>query len=81
MDAALLTELLAEPYFANVPPKSTGRDLFDIAWLDIHLAGCTATVHDVMTTLADDALAISGATGRSAGAGFVTKRHARSEEM
>ncbi len=38
VDGALLAALLAEPYFADPPPKSTGRDLFDAAWLDRHLA-------------------------------------------
>ncbi len=33
-DAALLDALLAEPYFALPPPKSTGRDLFNAAWLE-----------------------------------------------
>jgi anhydro-N-acetylmuramic acid kinase len=32
--AALLERLLAEPFFALAPPKSTGRDLFNQAWLD-----------------------------------------------
>ncbi|MDY0308780.1 MAG: anhydro-N-acetylmuramic acid kinase [Castellaniella sp.] len=31
---ALLTALLNEPWFAMSPPKSTGRDLFSLAWLD-----------------------------------------------
>jgi anhydro-N-acetylmuramic acid kinase len=35
---ALLHAMLAEPYFALPPPKSTGRDLFNRAWLDRHLA-------------------------------------------
>ncbi|HEY9104350.1 anhydro-N-acetylmuramic acid kinase [Chitinimonas sp.] len=34
----LLALLLAEPYGALPPPKSTGRDLFHLAWLDGHLA-------------------------------------------
>jgi anhydro-N-acetylmuramic acid kinase len=34
----LLQAMLAEPYFAQPPPKSTGRDLFNRAWLDQHLA-------------------------------------------
>ncbi|MBS4097232.1 MAG: anhydro-N-acetylmuramic acid kinase [Sulfuricella sp.] len=29
----LLERLLAEPYFSAPPPKSTGRDLFNLAWL------------------------------------------------
>jgi anhydro-N-acetylmuramic acid kinase len=35
--AALLENLLAEPYFARRPPKSTGRDLFNEAWLRARL--------------------------------------------
>ena len=38
VDAALLDVLLAEPYFAAPSPKSTGRDLFNAAWLDRMLA-------------------------------------------
>ncbi|WP_459616881.1 anhydro-N-acetylmuramic acid kinase [Bordetella sp. 2513F-2] len=37
--AGLLDHLIgAEPWFALPPPKSTGRDLFDAAWLDARLA-------------------------------------------
>ena len=43
-DAALLTALLAEPYFALPPPKSTGRELFNAAWLNRALAGGHAEV-------------------------------------
>ena len=35
---ALLTLLLAAPYFALPPPRSTGRDLFNHPWLARHLA-------------------------------------------
>ena len=38
-DPALLTRLLAEPYFALPPPKSTGRDLFNERWLRSRLSG------------------------------------------
>jgi anhydro-N-acetylmuramic acid kinase len=38
IDTALLATLLDEPYFAAPPPKSTGRDLFNAAWLDHRLA-------------------------------------------
>lgn len=34
---ALLEDLLAEPYFKQSPPKSTGRDLFNIDWLNRYL--------------------------------------------
>jgi anhydro-N-acetylmuramic acid kinase len=36
---ALLERMLAEPYFALAPPKSTGRDLFNEAWLRRMLQG------------------------------------------
>ncbi len=35
----LLALLLSEPYFEQTPPKSTGRDLFHLRWLDAHLQG------------------------------------------
>lgn len=47
----LLQRLLAEPYFALPPPKSTGRDLFDMAWLDAQLAGAQHAAADVQATL------------------------------
>ena len=37
VNTALLQSMLSEPYFALPPPKSTGRDLFNRAWLDKHL--------------------------------------------
>jgi anhydro-N-acetylmuramic acid kinase len=50
MNAPLLAALLAEPYFALPPPKSTGRDLFHMAWLDAQVG--TVTAVDVQATLA-----------------------------
>lgn len=38
VDAALLARMLAEPYFTKPAPKSTGRELFNLAWLDAVLA-------------------------------------------
>ncbi|MFC4158443.1 anhydro-N-acetylmuramic acid kinase [Chitinimonas lacunae] len=38
LNPALLDRLLSEPFFAEPPPKSTGRDLFQLDWLDRHLA-------------------------------------------
>lgn len=35
--AGLLAHLLADPYFALPPPKSTGREHFDLAWLQTAL--------------------------------------------
>ncbi len=37
-DANLLKQLLAHPFFALPPPKSTGREDFHLAWLDKLLA-------------------------------------------
>jgi len=51
----LLGALLADPYFARPPPKSTGRDLFSHAWLDRHLdrfgAAAPADVQATLTEL------------------------------
>lgn len=44
----LLESMLREPYFALPPPKSTGRDLFHMAWLARHLAAASAVVGDVV---------------------------------
>ena len=50
----LLDVLLAESYFHKPPPKSTGRDLFNPAWLDGHLrAFGGAAAADVQATLAE----------------------------
>lgn len=46
----LLADLLAHPYFRQPFPKSTGRELFSLAWLRAHLRGDEA-VADVMRTL------------------------------
>jgi anhydro-N-acetylmuramic acid kinase len=52
VDAALLQRLLAEPYFALPAPKSTGRDLFHMDWLDAMLAQVGAIApQDVQATL------------------------------
>ncbi|WP_157268499.1 anhydro-N-acetylmuramic acid kinase [Azohydromonas aeria] len=52
-DAALLQSLLNEPFFARRPPKSTGRDDFNLAWLDARLAALPAApaARDVQATL------------------------------
>src|SRR6185369_11314964 len=51
VDVSLLTELLSESYFAGLPPKSTGRDLFDAQWLDAMLDGRDIQPADVQATL------------------------------
>lgn len=47
----LLTKLLEDPYFALPGPKSTGRDTFDLPWLQARLTGCLAPPVDVQATL------------------------------
>lgn len=44
-DHELLHLLLQEPYFQQPPPKSTGRELFNLVWLDKKIA----TLHRVIT--------------------------------
>jgi anhydro-N-acetylmuramic acid kinase len=52
--AGLLSHLLSEPFFAKPPPKSTGRDLFNWAWLSaqLHDFGEVSPV-DVQATLTE----------------------------
>lgn len=52
VDPALLGRLLAEPWFALPPPKSTGRDQFQLQWLQARLDR-TTTAADVQTTLCE----------------------------
>ena len=46
----LLIKLLAEPYFHKAPPKSTGRDIFSLKWLERHLVG-DEKPEDIQATL------------------------------
>jgi anhydro-N-acetylmuramic acid kinase len=52
--APLLDALRAEPWLALPPPKSTGRDLFHLDWLDARVAdrAAAAAAVDVQATLA-----------------------------
>ncbi|HZH42858.1 MAG TPA: anhydro-N-acetylmuramic acid kinase [Lysobacter sp.] len=50
VDAALLARLLAEPWFALPPPKSTGREQFHLDWLQAQLRGGERP-QDVQATL------------------------------
>ena len=51
---ALLAALLAEPYLAKPPPKSTGRDLFNPPWLAARLDGfATLAQADIQATLTE----------------------------
>lgn len=48
----LLSALMADPFFAGSGPKSTGREVFNLPWLDRHLANLPAyRAQDVQATL------------------------------
>lgn len=50
----LLAALQAEPYFERAPPKSTGRERFNLSWLYARLAAHSETgPHDVLRTLCE----------------------------
>jgi anhydro-N-acetylmuramic acid kinase len=51
-DAALLDRLLEEPFLDAPPPKSTGRELFRLAWLEEKLPRAYQP-EDVQSTLTD----------------------------
>jgi len=50
-DADLLKSFLEEPYFSAPPPKSTGRELFNLKWIHQHIAGRHIDARDVQATL------------------------------
>jgi len=58
---ALLRKLLVEPFFAAAPPKSTGRDRFNLAWLENHLTGneSPADVQATLLALTGDSIAVA----------------------
>jgi anhydro-N-acetylmuramic acid kinase len=51
VDDGLLSELLDDAYFALPPPKSTGREHFHLAWLDMHPRVAELAPEDVQATL------------------------------
>lgn len=51
VDAELLDRLLLDPWLQLPPPKSTGRDYFQLDWLDYHLQGLNLTPECVLRTL------------------------------
>ncbi|MCB1755999.1 MAG: anhydro-N-acetylmuramic acid kinase [Gammaproteobacteria bacterium] len=52
-DPKLLASMLADDYFKQAPPKSTGREYFGGPWLDKHLKNNTSAAVDVQATLCE----------------------------
>jgi anhydro-N-acetylmuramic acid kinase len=51
VDSDLLAALLADPYYALPPPKTTGKELFNLAYLDAFLAQRSVSPADVVATV------------------------------
>ncbi len=51
VDSGLLAQLLQHPFFNQNPPKSTGREEFNLAWLKAQLSGFETCPHDVQASL------------------------------
>ena len=51
VNEALLARLLAEPWFALPPPKSTGREQFHLEWVEAQLGTDVIAPADVQATL------------------------------
>ncbi|MDR6139109.1 anhydro-N-acetylmuramic acid kinase [Pseudoxanthomonas sp. SORGH_AS 997] len=61
-DEALLAQLLDEPWFAQPPPKSTGREQFHLAWVESKLGQGALAPADVQATLVElSAVTVAGA--------------------
>ena len=70
VDRVLLANWLTDPYFAAAPPKSTGREVFNLDWLDARLptslvpADVQATLLALTTRSIADALRTHGRGAR-----------------
>lgn len=67
VDETLLAEFMQEPYLALQAPKSTGRELFNLPWLDNILVKHQVSKQDVQRTLCEfTALTIANEVGKYA---------------
>ncbi len=53
INTGLLEELLRDPYFSRQPPKSTGREYFNLDWLARHAADRHSPAKDILATLCE----------------------------
>lgn len=53
VDPALLYRMLADPYFSQPPPKSTGREHFNLSWLEYALGQDAIPPQNVQTTICE----------------------------
>ncbi|HEX5313795.1 MAG TPA: anhydro-N-acetylmuramic acid kinase, partial [Gammaproteobacteria bacterium] len=53
VDETLLAALLADPWFARPPPKSSGPEYFHLAWLRRHSRGAALAPADLAATLTE----------------------------
>jgi anhydro-N-acetylmuramic acid kinase len=61
-DHGLLDDLLADPWFARSPPKSTGIEYFNLPWLEAVMGNVDRAANDVQATLAElTAVSVSNA--------------------
>lgn len=57
-DPELLAQLLTEPFFSMTPPKSSGRELFNLSWLERHkLPGRPENVQATLAQLTVESVA------------------------
>ncbi len=49
----LLERLCQDPYFSEPAPKSTGRELFNLQWLDQQISGFEYSASDILRTLCE----------------------------
>ena len=69
VDPSLLTTLLDEPYYRLDPPKSTGKELFHIGYVDraVATAGVDLSLPDLVATLTELTVRTVAADARAAG--------------
>jgi len=59
---AVVRDLLAEPYFASPPPKSTGRELFTRAYMERLISMCRDACHAGTEDIVATAVALTAAS-------------------